>query len=115
MRLEMDLVDPRKRHATAVRRQDPVHSFMGEFEAGHLRRLGLHSLRLRTESFGSVCPDRAAAFNTWWDGALPQAGRQSVLVVLGPLSGGMRRASSGWTALSQLDPGIAGMPTRRQR
>lgn len=41
LRPELDLIDPRQRAARAERWQDPVHSFMGEFEAGHLRKLSL--------------------------------------------------------------------------
>jgi len=41
LRLEFGLVDPRRRvDQRPVRMADPVHSAMGEFEAGHFRRLG---------------------------------------------------------------------------
>lgn len=40
LRLEIDLVDPRKRQSQPSRLADPVHGAMGELEAGHLRRLG---------------------------------------------------------------------------
>jgi transcriptional regulator with XRE-family HTH domain len=41
LRVELDLVDPRRRAGLRpVRMADPVHSAMGEFEAGHFRRLG---------------------------------------------------------------------------
>ncbi|CAN5793088.1 hypothetical protein BH24CHL6_BH24CHL6_13370 [soil metagenome] len=41
LRVELDLVDPRRRaDLRPVRMADPVHSAMGEFEAGHLRRSG---------------------------------------------------------------------------
>ena len=39
LRIDVDLVDPRRRVVAAVRQQDPVHSAMGEFEAGRLRQL----------------------------------------------------------------------------
>lgn len=40
LRLDFDLVDPRKPQVPSTRQADPVHSAMGELEAGHLRRLG---------------------------------------------------------------------------
>lgn len=55
----------------------------------------LHALRLRTESFRSICPDSVESVVDWWDGALPPAGHRSVLVVLDPLSGGRQRAFVG--------------------
>ncbi|MEP7378691.1 MAG: helix-turn-helix transcriptional regulator [Chloroflexota bacterium] len=39
LRMEVDLVDPRRRQLTG-RPSDPVHSAMGEHEAAHLRRHG---------------------------------------------------------------------------
>jgi transcriptional regulator with XRE-family HTH domain len=39
LRLELDLVDPRRRVDQAARMVDPVHSYMGEVEARHFRRL----------------------------------------------------------------------------
>ena len=41
LRLEWELVDPRKRSVPAFRQKDLVHSAMGEFEAAHLHALGL--------------------------------------------------------------------------
>jgi hypothetical protein len=40
LRLEAELVDPRRRQATPALHSDPVHSAMGELEAGHLRPMG---------------------------------------------------------------------------
>jgi transcriptional regulator with XRE-family HTH domain len=41
LRLEMDVVDPHRKERIANQRAvDPVHSAMGEFEAGHLRPFG---------------------------------------------------------------------------
>jgi transcriptional regulator with XRE-family HTH domain len=40
LRLELELVDSRKRADQPIRTADSVHSFMGEFEARHLRALG---------------------------------------------------------------------------
>jgi len=42
LRVEIELVDPRRRREPAGRWVDPVHSAMGEFEAAHLRPLGCH-------------------------------------------------------------------------
>ena len=39
MRLEIDLVDPRRKQPTVTRQSDLVHSAMGALEAGHFRRL----------------------------------------------------------------------------
>jgi transcriptional regulator with XRE-family HTH domain len=38
LRLELDLAGPRSRQVPSIRQADPVHSAMGELEAGHLRR-----------------------------------------------------------------------------
>ena len=170
LRLEVDLVDPRRRSERAMRAVDPVHSFMGEFEARHMRAHGfpvgidepyqhyqfagradlvawdletrallhlenrtrfpdlqdtagsfnskraylgaelakrvgvrswasethvvaalwssevLHAIRLRPESFRSMCPDPVDDFNAWWMGRPPTSGRTSALIVLDPLA-----------------------------
>src|SRR5438067_6824 len=39
----------------------------------------LHSLRLRTESFRSLCPDGPEAFEQWWSGDPPTRGATSTL------------------------------------
>lgn len=41
LRLELDLVDPRRGAEKPSLSRDPVHSAMGEFEAGHLRGTGV--------------------------------------------------------------------------
>jgi transcriptional regulator with XRE-family HTH domain len=41
LKLEWELVDPRKRAPMRIRQQDPVHSAMGEFEAAHFRPMGI--------------------------------------------------------------------------
>jgi transcriptional regulator with XRE-family HTH domain len=51
----------------------------------------LHALRLRTESFRSLCPDGKTALDGWWSGDLPDRGRMSGLVVLDPLATGRAR------------------------
>jgi transcriptional regulator with XRE-family HTH domain len=51
----------------------------------------LHSLRLRPESFRSLCPDPPDAFASWWAGQSPPTGVTSSLVVLDPLATGRQR------------------------
>lgn len=51
----------------------------------------LHVLRLRPESFRSICPDPVAAFAAWWNGRPPGAGVTSSLVMLDPLASGRQR------------------------
>jgi transcriptional regulator with XRE-family HTH domain len=41
LRLNFELIDPRRRQSAGARLADPVHSAMGELEAGHLRRLSV--------------------------------------------------------------------------
>jgi transcriptional regulator with XRE-family HTH domain len=192
LRVEIDLVDPRRRtDLRPVRLADPVHSAMGEFEAGHLRRLGyplgldepyqhfqfagradvaawdvqrrallhlenrtrfpdfqemagsynakraylgasiasrvgvarwasethvivalwsaevLHALRLRPESFRSLCPDAHDAFTAWWGGNPPTTGATSALIVLDPLANGRQRLFIG------LDEAMSARPRHR--
>jgi hypothetical protein len=52
----------------------------------------LHALRLRPESFRSVCPDDPAAFARWWTGDLDGVETStSSLIVLDPLATGRAR------------------------
>jgi hypothetical protein len=51
----------------------------------------LHALRLRTESFRSICPDSSEPFGAWWAGRPPASGRASTLVVVDPLAAGRQR------------------------
>lgn len=51
----------------------------------------LHSLRLRPESFRSLCPDPADAFSAWWAGEPPESGITSALIVLDPLAARRQR------------------------
>ena len=46
----------------------------------------LHSIRMRTSSFASVCPDPSDAFAAWWAGRPPGHGRISTVVVFDPRS-----------------------------
>jgi hypothetical protein len=51
----------------------------------------LHALRVRRDTFRSLCPDSTTAFDAWSNGrAIPQ-GRSSTLVLLDP----SRAAGSG--------------------
>ena len=51
----------------------------------------LHVLRLRPESFRSVCPDDGAAFSSWWTGVPPTVGATSSLIVLDPIASSRQR------------------------
>ena len=51
----------------------------------------LHALRLRPDSFRSLCPDEPSAFAAWWSGQPPDIGSASSLVVLDPLARGRER------------------------
>jgi hypothetical protein len=192
LRIEIEAFDPRRKRGPSVRSSDPVHSVMGEFEAGHLRalrrhvgidepyqhyqfagrgdvvawdepagaflhienrtrfpdlqeiagsfnskraylataiaqRLGvrgwasethviavlwsaevLHTLRLRPETFRSLCPDPPDACADWWSGHPPRSGSTSTLVVLDPLASGRQLAFIG------LERAIAGAPPRHR-
>ena len=44
----------------------------------------LHTLRLRTATFGALCPDPPATFDAWWTGNEPAEGVTSSLVILDP-------------------------------
>ncbi len=52
----------------------------------------LHALRLRAESFRTLCPDPPAAFDGWWNGLPPAIGTTSTLVVLDPSASPRQRA-----------------------
>lgn len=51
----------------------------------------LHALRLRPNSFRSLCPDETASFLAWWRGEPPAARRSSTLIVLDPAAAGRQR------------------------
>ena len=181
LRLEFDLIDPRRKQGGTARWSDPVHSGMGEFEAAHLRKLNfpvridepyqhyqfagradlvawdvdtcallhienrtrfpdlqemagsfnakraylgpiladrlsvrhwrsethviaglwsaeiLHSLRMRTETFRSLCPDPIDGWAAWWAGQPPASGVRSILVVIDPQATGRQRS---WLGLA---------------
>jgi hypothetical protein len=66
----------------------------------------LHSARLRSESFRSLCPDRPTNFEQWWTGVTPPAGKSSSMVVLDPLASGRQRPFVG------LDEAVGGVRPR---
>ena len=47
----------------------------------------LGSVRSHRASFSSVCPDLQDAFESWWRGEPPAAGRHSILVFFDPEEG----------------------------
>jgi Helix-turn-helix len=51
----------------------------------------VHALRIRPESFRSLCPDSTDAFLRWWNGDPPVSGRSSTLIVLDPAAAGRQR------------------------
>jgi transcriptional regulator with XRE-family HTH domain len=51
----------------------------------------LHSLRLRPESFRSICPDPVDAFAEWWRGSPPHTRSTSSLIVFDPIASGRQR------------------------
>jgi hypothetical protein len=61
----------------------------------------LRSLRAHTSSFASVCPDAPGAFEAWWTGEPPAAGRRSVLIVFDPMTG-RRSDRRRWVGVSEL-------------
>jgi hypothetical protein len=187
-RLELELVDPRRRAARPDLAADLVHSAMGEFEARRLRRPGIQigidepyqhyqfagradllawdvdrmallhienrtrfpdfqesagafnskraylggaiaervggsrwasethvlaalwsaevmrAIRRRAESFRALCPDGLDAFEGWWAGRVPAAGRTSILVVLDPMTVGRARTFVGLDAALSVRP-----------
>ena len=67
----------------------------------------LHALRLRTESFRSLCPDQSDTFAHWWAGQPARAGSSSTLIVLDPLATGSERRWIG------LDDALSARPRYR--
>ena len=69
----------------------------------------IHSLRLRSASFRSLCPDPTEAFEAWWDGRPADRARSSCLVLLDPFAHGRQRL---WvsleTALAEVRPRMRG-------
>ncbi len=51
----------------------------------------IHALRIRTESFRTLCPDALDSFSAWWRGGPPGTGKTCVFVALDPLARGRQR------------------------
>lgn len=51
----------------------------------------LHSLRLRPETFRSLCPDPTDAFTAWWSDGSPPNGTFSTLLLVDPFAMGRQR------------------------
>ena len=58
----------------------------------------LHAIRLRTESFRSLCPYPTDGFAAWWEGRAVDAGVSTVLVVMDPLASARQRQ---WVGLDE--------------
>ena len=68
----------------------------------------LHAIRLRPESFGSLCPHSAEEFNAWWMGRPPTWDKTSTLIVIDPLAKIRQRR---WISL---DEAISGARARHR-
>jgi len=55
----------------------------------------LHALRLREQTFRSICPDPLDPFAGWWSGQPPERDQASTLVVLDPAPSGRQPAFVG--------------------
>ena len=65
----------------------------------------LHALRMRLATIRSLCPDPIDGFAGWWNGELPEAGTQSMLVILDPAPAiGRRRRFVGIEGLATVEP-----------
>lgn len=51
----------------------------------------LHALRIRPESFRSLCPDRPDRFTEWWSGQPPTDGISASPILLDPLASRRQR------------------------
>ncbi len=51
----------------------------------------LHAFRLRSESFRALAGGDPGAFERWWNGSPPAAGRSATLIILDPLAAGRYR------------------------
>lgn len=78
----------------------------------------LHALRMRPDSFHSLCPDTSEAFGSWWSAEPPPAGTMSTLVVIDPAASPRQRLFIGLDeALTSARPrhrGYAEAATRLQ-
>ena len=64
----------------------------------------LHALRLRTETFRSICPHTADAFKGWWQDARPRSGITATLIVVDPAAAGQQRQFIGLDAALSARP-----------
>jgi transcriptional regulator with XRE-family HTH domain len=69
----------------------------------------LHSLRLRSETFRSLCPQPSDIFDPWWSGSPAMIGTHSTLVLFDPFATGRRRRFAGLVdALDEIRPRVRG-------
>ncbi|HXG25970.1 MAG TPA: hypothetical protein VNL94_03845 [Candidatus Binatia bacterium] len=72
----------------------------------------LHAIRLREQSFRSLCPDGAEAFAAWWNaGRDDRPGHATTLTVLDPGASGRERPFVAWKPLSECGRGTAATQT----
>ena len=67
----------------------------------------VHALRLRTDSFRTLCPDPPTSLESWWAGEPPTIGKRSCLVALDPLAPARKRLWIG------LENALANLPRHR--
>lgn len=75
----------------------------------------LHALRLRPETFRSLCPDKPDGFAQWWSGTPPASGITSSLVVFDPLAAGRQRTWIGLEEAQSVRPRVRGYPEAAER
>lgn len=68
----------------------------------------LHAMRLRLDTFRSLCPDDATAWHGWWGGNPPTEGRASTLIVVDPLAAGRQRQFIGLDDVPTVRPRYRG-------
>jgi transcriptional regulator with XRE-family HTH domain len=69
----------------------------------------IHSVRLRPETFRSLCPDGPESFDSWWSGGSLAPGTSSTFHLLDPVVGRHRRSFAPLSeALSDLRPRLRG-------
>ena len=68
----------------------------------------LHAIRLRPDTFRSVCPDPPDPFSRWWAGTPPAHGVTSTLVILDPLASPRQRTFVGLADARMVRPRYRG-------
>ena len=63
----------------------------------------IHAIRIRPESFRSLCPDEPIVFNEWWMGRPPREGSATTLILLDPLATARQRP---WIDLDEVLAGV---------